>query len=87
METKTSDNFATVQRTAAISAGNRCTDLFRFNYLTGPKGFIEAAFDEVDRPLGDAPPANEAPGDMRGRWLKGAAAEVYPELRPAFSNE
>ncbi len=81
VETKTSDNFATVQRTAAISAGNRCTDLFRFNYLTGSKGFIEAAFDEVDRPLGDAPPANEAPGDMRGRWLRGENDVIY-DFRP-----
>lgn len=81
IENKTSDNFATVRRTATISPRNKCTDLFRFNYLTGPKGFIEAAFDEVDRPLGDSPPPNEAPGDMRGRWLKGENDVIY-DFRP-----
>ena len=81
VENKQSDNYGSVTRRISFSAANTCVDLFRLNYQTGPAGFLQASFDEVGRKMGDAPPANEAPGDMAERWLRGENDITY-DFRP-----
>ncbi len=78
---KVADNVAHITRTVKFSPRNVSVDLFRFNYLTGRDGFLEASFDEVGRKLGTPMPVNEAPGDMKGRWNKGENDVIY-DFRP-----
>jgi pimeloyl-ACP methyl ester carboxylesterase len=86
VENKTADNFARVVRQVTFSERNTCTDLFHFNYQTGPAGFLDASFDEVGRSAGDDPPPNEGPSDAIGRWMKGENDVTY-DFRPTENTE
>ena len=79
--TRTADNVATITRTVSFSAKNLCTDLFHFNYQTGPQGYLKPCFDMLDRDPDEAPPPNQAATDESGRWEKGGTDTTY-DFRP-----
>jgi pimeloyl-ACP methyl ester carboxylesterase len=58
-----SDNAARITRRVCFSPKNHCTDLFRLNYQTNPKGYLVATHDMQPRELGEAVPHNEAASD------------------------
>jgi pimeloyl-ACP methyl ester carboxylesterase len=81
-ETRVADNVATITRTVSFSAKNLCTDLFHFNYQTGPEGYLKPRFDMLNRDPDEAPPPNQAATDESGRWEKGGTDTTY-DFRPA----
>jgi pimeloyl-ACP methyl ester carboxylesterase len=75
--TEQSDNRACISRTVCFSNKNHCTELFRFNYQTNPRGYIVATVDMRPREPGEPVPPNRAATDEVADFAQSGTQTTY----------